>query len=430
MELGRRTHRVAAVTHALKAVARLALSGLLAAGTCFCFSPPEYAQRARGAEELSVPRDLQTAPAAQQPSTQSTQSAQTTSSATQSTSQQKKKKKKEKKESRGAIAAAPLPISNPALGAGIVPVAGYIFPFSMKDKISPPSVIGAGGLITNNGTRAFAFGGQLFVKENRYQITSAYGRGNIDYNIYGEGIAKNVKLPLEQTGNLGYAEAMRRVWWMLFVGPRFIAGDSFITIKPNDTHNFTVPPDLGIHTNLVAIGARASWDTSTNRFYPLQGSFFTFTSDFFTQGLGSKYSYQSYKTKFDKYWSLSKKQVLAYDAFDCITGGTPPFYGNCIYGTGGELRGYTAGRYFDRYMMATQAEYRLVLPWRFGVAGFGGIGGVVPGGNFYLRQSHFLPSGGAGLRFDLSPKYHVNLRADFGYGKDGHTFTLGVLEAF
>ena len=125
----------------------------------------------------------------------------------------------------------------------IVPVAGYIFPFSMKDKISPPSVIGAGGLITNNGTRAFAFGGQLFVKENRYQITSAYGRGNIDYNIYGEGIAKNVKLPLEQTGNLGYAEAMRRVWWMLFVGPRFIAGDSFITIKPNDTHNFTVPPD-------------------------------------------------------------------------------------------------------------------------------------------------------------------------------------------
>ena len=56
MELGRRTHRVAAVTHALKAVARLALSGLLAAGTCFCFSPPEYAQQARGAEEPSVPR--------------------------------------------------------------------------------------------------------------------------------------------------------------------------------------------------------------------------------------------------------------------------------------------------------------------------------------------------------------------------------------
>jgi len=30
--------------------------------------------------------------------------------------------------------------------------------------------------------------------------------------------------------------------------------------------------------------------------------------------------------------------------------------------------------YLDRYMVVTQLEYRLVLPKRFGLVGFGGIG--------------------------------------------------------
>jgi len=64
--------------------------------------------------------------------------------------------------------------------------------------------------------------------------------------------------------------------------------------------------------------------------------------------MGSKYSFQSYKFTFNKYWSLAKRQVLAYNGFVCFTGGQPPFYGNCIYGTNSELRGYTAGRYLDR----------------------------------------------------------------------------------
>lgn len=358
---------------------------------------------------------------------QVTQSTKTTSGESQSISPSKKKKKSER---RGAFAAAPIPISSPAIGSGIVPVVGYIFPISSKDKISPPSVIGAGGLITNNNSRGFAVGGQLYMKEDTYEMSSVYVHGNLDYNIYGTGDIANEKLPVEQTGQGYLGEFLRRVAWKLFVGPRFSAGSSLITIQPNNVHDFPIPPDLGIHTNLVSIGARATWDTSVNRFYPIGGTFFSFTSDFFSQSIGSKYSFQSYKTSFSKYWSLNKKQVLAYNGYFCAVGGTPPFYGNCIYGTNNELRGYTAGRYFDRYMMATQAEYRLVLPMRLGVVAFGGIGGVRTGDSQLLQKQHFLPAGGVGLRFDLSPKYHVNLRADIARGTDGHTFSLGILEAF
>jgi outer membrane protein assembly factor BamA len=160
-----------------------------------------------------------------------------------------------------------------------------------------------------------------------------------------------------------------------------------------------------------------------------KGSVIDFTGDFFAIGLGSKYSFWSYKFTFNKYFSLSDKQVLAYNLYFCGTGGQPPFYGQCIYGTSSELRGYTAGRYLDRYMFATQLEYRLVLPWRFALVGFGGVGAVAPGVDRF-RTDQFLPAGGTGIRFLLSKQYHVNLRTDFAWGKDNFTWTVSVGEAF
>lgn len=303
----------------------------------------------------------------------------------------------------------------------------------MKDENAPPSVIGGAGLITNNGSGGFSIGGDLYLKHATYRLKAGFVHGNVDYNIYGTGVASILKLPLQQTGEAFFAEFLRVIGWQFYLGPRFFTGNSFITLNPTKVTAVPIPPDLGIHTSLRSIGARLTRDTTLNRFYPTNGTFFTFTSDFFSQGLGSKFSFQSYSTTLDKYLSLSKNQVLAYNALFCATAGQPPFYGNCIYGTNNELRGYVAGRYFTRYSLATQLEYRLVLPKRFGLVAFGGVGGAIPGGNQLLQRvqrSHFLPSGGAGLRFQLSKVYHVNLRADFAQGVNDHTFSLGVGEAF
>ena len=73
---------------------------------------------------------------------------------------------------RGSFVAAPLPISSPALGSGIVPVLAYIFPISTTDKLSPPSVVGAVGLVTDNGSRAIALGGETYFKQNTYRTTA------------------------------------------------------------------------------------------------------------------------------------------------------------------------------------------------------------------------------------------------------------------
>jgi hypothetical protein len=219
-----------------------------------------------------------------------------------------KKDDKEKKHHHGALVVAPLPIVSPAIGSGIIPVAGYIFPFQEKDKVSPPSVVGAAGLITNNGSRGFALGADLYMKENRYELKAAYFHGNVDYNLYGVGYENGnagLKLPLEQAGQLFFIEFLRNIGWKIFVGGRFITGNSLLTIRPTSSETPPVPPDIGLTTNLRALGMEIVRDTRPNRFYPIKGSLVDFTGDFFAQNLGSKYSFQSYRVTFNKYWSLS-----------------------------------------------------------------------------------------------------------------------------
>lgn len=340
---------------------------------------------------------------------------------------------KEKTWLRGDFVVAPLPISSPALGSGVIPVVGYIFPLRKSDILSPPSVIGAAGLITDNGSRAFAVAGQMFAKQDTYRITALFFQGNLNYNLYGIGASAGnagIKLPLAQDGSAFLGEVLRRLKWNFFVGPRLLTGHSVVTVRPGASAMLSPPADTGLDTSLTSLGFSVQRDTRPNRFYPTTGMLFEFTADFFADAFGSKYSFQSYRATFNKYGSLSEKQVLAYNVFFCGTGGQPPFYGNCIYGTRNELRGYEAGRYLDRYMFATQLEYRLVLPKRFGVVGFGGIGGVASGGREFFRGTDFLPSGGGGVRFMLSKKHHVNLRADLAAGKNEHTFSMGVSEAF
>ena len=210
----------------------IAFAGLLSS-----FTTPEFAQTSN----ISSDTPNVTSPAQE---TAPVTPASTSSALTKSTKKETKKKKKLLP--RGEIAAAPIPISSPAIGSGLIPVVGYIFPLSLKDKKSPPSVIGAAGLITNNSSRGLALIGQLFMKEDRYELTAGYVHGNLDYNIYGGGILSGKKLGLEQTGDGYMVEFLRRIAWKFLAGPRFMDGHSFITVQQDQFPNFLSPriPDF------------------------------------------------------------------------------------------------------------------------------------------------------------------------------------------
>jgi len=214
------------------------------------------------------------------------------------------KDKPEKGERKGSFVFAPLPIVSPAIGSGIVPFLGYIFPFQTRDEDSPPSLIGAAGLITDNDTRAFALAGDMYFKQATYDLKSLYFHGNLNYNLYGVGYADGNagrKLPLEQSGQLFFVEFLRALPWKFFAGGRFLTGNSLITVKPTTDETPAIPADAGLNTQLRALGVTVTRDSRPNRFYPVEGSLIDFTGDFFADSLGSKYTFQSYNLTYNKY---------------------------------------------------------------------------------------------------------------------------------
>jgi outer membrane protein assembly factor BamA len=317
------------------------------------------------------------------------------------------------------------------VGNGVTLVAGYITPLNKKDTISPPSVFGGVAVLTDNGTRAWAAATELYFDQDRYHVVSGFAHGDLNYDFYGTGTdAGNagVRFGLNQKGDILFVEASRRVFWDIFIGPRLWFGRSRLVAQhAGETHS-ELPP-LDVDSDMRSLGFKIERDTTENRFYPTQGTMLKFGSDFFSKEIGSSYTFQRYRLTFNSFHSLDKNQVFAYNFFACSTGGDSPFYGECIFGMQNELRGYPSGRYIDRKMLATQGEYRLALPWRFGVVAFGGLGEVAPNISSF-RADDILPSGGVGPRFSLSTKYHLNLRADFAWGKNGHTFSMGMGEAF
>jgi hypothetical protein len=297
-------------------------------------------------------------------------------------------------------------------------------------------------------------GGSMHFKEDKYRVLGAFGAANINIDFYGIGqgsAERGFFVPINIKGKGLLAQPMVRISRNIYIGPRFQYRqlDAQIDVSSENRRRIldrigTVPPDISdalsnlLDTRTVALGPQLQRDTRNDQFYPTTGSYLNAGGDFFMKGLGSKFTYQTYVAKFEKYHGLTDRQVLAFGGYGCAAAGDRvPIYDLCLFGSRNYIRGYPTGRFQDRRMFATQAEYRLTLPKlgrfsfteRFGIVGFGGVGWVGPKfGDFSF--SDLLPGGGAGLRYRLVKKYPVNFRLDFGVGKLGHTITMGVGEAF
>lgn len=388
-------------------------------------------------------------PQAQTPQTQAVKPEEAQPDGTQKQSQTGKSSSDEKK---GEWLLAPIPVSSPAIGSGLEWAVARLFPFNKRDEVSPASTVGVAGIFTNNGSRGLAIGTRLYLKEDKYRIAGAIASASVNFDVYGVGAAagrEGIFVPLNVKGGVGIGEFLYRLRKGIYVGVRGQFRNARLSLNRDrlDSSDVTTQPpeqvakvidqigDQLLHQTTVSMGPRFQWDLRDSVFYPKHGFLLEGASDFFSTGLGSKWSYQYYRVSFNKYNTLSEHQVLAFRGMGCAAAGDRvPIYDLCLFGTSNDLRGYTGGRYQDRRMFATQAEYRLMFPakgflGRFGVVAFAGVGAV--GDRFTnIGYSDLLPAGGGGIRFRLLKKYPINFRVDYGQGKDGHTLSIGVMEAF
>ncbi len=345
---------------------------------------------------------------------------------------QKKADPVAKPQKRGSFVIAPIPITSPTFGSGLILGVGYIFQLKKGDTKSQPSTIGVAGAYTSSGTRGGAIGGRLYFAENKYQVSFAFGKGRAQYEYYGIGRIPGQparSTELRQSGSVFFAEFLRNVGKNIFVGPRFQYRKLTASFGGQQTTGGFVIPAIDLKSTTSAIGFHVQQDRRDNSFYPTKGWLWNAKADFFAKALGSNRTYQTYGADFNGYKAIGKGQVLAYRGSMCSVSDTAPFFDLCFYGSKSDLRGYTSGQFQNRRMFAVQAEYRRELFWRVGVVGFAGVGGVERNWSDF-RLDGMLPAGGAGLRFRLDKKNKINYRIDWGYGRAGSTLSMSVSEAF
>ena len=200
----------------------------------------------------------------------------------------------------------------------------------------------------------------------------------------------------------------------------------------SSTQDFTPPEFGGAGSTNLGLGLGVIYNNIYNAMNPRQGVYSEWGFLAYDAFTGSDFDFVSYISDNRFYKPIQANKVLAFQIYGQLTTGTPPF--NMLALMGGEtlMRGYYLGRYRDKNQVAGQVEYR-VLPFSFskrlGVSVFMATGQVF-GDDFSFDWKHFLPAGGAGLRFLIFPTKDIYTRLDMAFTSEGQGFYFFIGEAF
>jgi outer membrane protein assembly factor BamA len=330
---------------------------------------------------------------------------------------------------KGSWVAVPIPVSNPTIGTGLAAGVAYLFRLDEKSK---SSLVGGGGLKTENGTWGGAAGASVNLKEGTWQVKAGVAYMDANLRFYGvgdEASQESEGIPIGQSGWAGGFQVLRRVYSHAFAGIQGVYLDLKTTVDPGDIpEDAPEIPEAELDSSTAGLGLVVTWDTRDDTFGPQRGTLWQATANFAETSPGDQ-SYQRYNLSYNTYLRASEASVLAVRVSGCATPGEPPFYALCLLGLDEDLRGYEVGRYRDKVMLAGQAEWR----WRFwrkwGMVAFAGTGQVAESWGD-LNRDDFLPGLGGGVRYALSERYRLTVGLDYARGKDSDAWYFRVGEAF
>ncbi len=176
-------------------------------------------------------------------------------------------------------------------------------------------------------------------------------------------------------------------------------------------------------------GFIVTYDTRDNVFSSHSGTFLDTRLMWYSSGLGGSFNYRRLAIDARAFFPTTATHTLGVQALFTGVAGDEPFYTMAHLGGDINLRGYFEGRFRDHNMALVQTEYRVPVWWRFGLAGFLGIGEVSSTlRGFNVPGLH--ASGGMGIRFLIDKDERLTARLDYGIGGDTSELYLQINEAF
>jgi hypothetical protein len=203
---------------------------------------------------------------------------------------------------------------------------------------------------------------------------------------------------------------------------------NFGNVQPD----FIFPSGSSGSSNL-ALGAGLVYDNRRNVMNVRKGLFAEIAYLNYAKVLASDFTFQSFQCD-ARYFTkgFHKNQVFAAQILGSFNSGTVPFNQLALMGGEMMMRGYYLGRFRDKNMLTTQAEYRfLPFPFskRLGGAIFASAGMIAPLVNsFDLNKTKF--AGGAGLKYLIFKSKDIFVRFDVAFTKEGNGMYFYIGEAF
>ncbi|GAB3641716.1 BamA/TamA family outer membrane protein [Spirosoma arcticum] len=269
---------------------------------------------------------------------------------------------------------------------------------------------------------------QVFYNQNRYYVYGEAGYYKYAYNFYGVG---QRDVPAENYG-VNYPRirlnVLRRIRSGLYAGLRGEYENYDITrVEPSGLlATGTVPGGLG--GRMAGLGLGLFYDTRDVVFYPTEGIVADLTYLEHGRVIGSDFHYSRYVVDVSSYHKVHRRAIVAVNYVVSMTTGVAPFSALSLVGSGRRLRGYYEGRYRDDNLALLQAEVRVSVWKRLSAVVFGGVG-ILGNDERLFRVDDPKAAYGAGLRIRINND-RLNIRADYGFGKQSTGLYLTLGEAF
>ncbi len=316
---------------------------------------------------------------------------------------------------------------NTSLGLGVL--AAGLYRLDRTDSVTPPSDISIFGSISLTGVYSVGIEGHNIFRHNRQKVDYLVKFSSTPRDIWGKGFIDgrdNEKGECTEKRYVVHGRYLHRVLPDTYVG-------GVLDFQYTAAHkiNRTGLPyfyDERLKYTATGIGAVVEYDSRDFIPNPWRGIYAAAEATIYPKGLGDcgKTLWRMSLTA-DFYQRLWPSGILAVDLYgEYNTQGTPwPMLARM--GGSRRMRGYYEGRYTDNGMITAQVELRQKIWRRIGCTLWGGAGNVFPEFS-RINLRHTLPNYGVGLRWEL--KKRVNVRIDYGFGKNTSGFLLNINEAF
>lgn len=325
----------------------------------------------------------------------------------------------------------PGPFYTPELGLGIGTAVVGMYRPDRQDNVSQNSTLALKGFFSSTGAFGLGFENHSFFAGDRWRFFANGSVNNRPTYFWGTGYQagrhnankeKYTEQSLQVTPQLRY-----RIAEATYAGIGWDFSSTHARDPEKGDNSLFKAQGAGVSSLSSGISASLSYDTRDFVSNASRGQFFSLNNTYFAPEWGSDSRFNALEVQYNLYYSLNKQSTLALDLYNQLTSGNIPWDRLPELGDDKRMRGYYQGRYRDRNLFSGQIEYRRKLSWRHGYVLWAGAGTLSPEQRT-LGQGPWLPTVGAGYRFEFKPR--MNVRLDFGIGRASSGFYFQVGEAF